>query len=131
MSPVRVEAVAVEPKVVRGEKGALRIRISIAPGWHLQGPDGLRIEAEGARGSESEFTFEESSLPAPSRLPDSTRDDESGWFGTFEANLSFSLSRKARKGKRAVALRVTYRACGEGACRPDATLSLSVPVEIV
>jgi hypothetical protein len=26
---------------------------------------------------------------------------------------------------------VTYRACGEGACRPDAVLSLSVPVEIV
>ncbi len=128
---MRVEGVAVEPKVVRGEKGALRLRISVAPGWHLQGPDGLRLEAEGARGSESEFTFEESSLPPPSRLPDSTRGGETGWAGIFEANLSFSVSRKAKKGKTDVTLRVTYRACGEGTCRPDATLSLSVPVEIV
>jgi hypothetical protein len=29
----------------RGEKGVIRLRISVAPGWHLQGPDGLRIEA--------------------------------------------------------------------------------------
>ena len=73
--PVRVEAVAVEPKVVRGEKGALRVRISIAPGWHLQGPDGLRIEAEGARGSESGFTFEEilSSRARAHRRPDRRR----------------------------------------------------------
>jgi hypothetical protein len=26
---------------------------------------------------------------------------------------------------------VTYRACGEGACRPDAVASLSIPVEII
>ena len=132
-SPVRVEGVAVEPKVVRGGKGALRVRIVVAPGWHVQGPDGLRIEAEGARTSVSEsgFTFEEISPPAPSLLPDSTQDGESGWFGTFEANLSFLVSRKAKKGKTDVTLRVTYRACGEGACRPEEVASLSVPVEIV
>ncbi len=28
-------------------------------------------------------------------------------------------------------VRVAHRACGEGACRPDAVASLSVPVEIV
>ena len=54
-----------------------------------------------------------------------------GWTGTFEANLSFSVSRKARKAKTDVSVRITYRACGEGACRPDAVISLSVPVEIV
>ena len=130
-SPVRVEAVAVEPKVVRGGKGALLLRISVAPGWHLQGPDGLRIEAKSARGSESAFTFEESSLPAPARIGDGSGADLTGWEGTFEANISFSLSRKAKKGKTDVTLRVTYRACGEGACRPDAVASLSVPVEVV
>ncbi len=130
-SPVRVEGVAVERKIVRGGKGALILRISVSEGWYLQGPDGLRVETQGVRGSESEFTFEEISLPAPSRLPGSTRDDEAGWFGTLEANLSFSVSRKAAKGKREVSVRVAYRACGEGACRPEQVLSLTVPIEVV
>jgi uncharacterized protein YyaL (SSP411 family) len=126
-SPLRVEGVAVEPKVVRGGQGAVILRISVADGWHLQGPDGLSVEAWGG----SEFTFEEIPLPAPLTLTSSARDDETGWYGTFEANLSFSVSRSAAKGKRDVSVRVAYRACGEGTCRPDAVLSLSVPVEIV
>jgi uncharacterized protein YyaL (SSP411 family) len=125
--PVRVEGVAVEPKVVRGGKGALILRITVADGWHLQGPDGLRVEAW----SGSEFTFEEITLPEPLTLTSSAHDDETGWYGTFEANLSFSVSRKAAKGSRDVSVRVTYRACGEGACRPDAVASLSIPLEIV
>ncbi|HEY3351383.1 MAG TPA: DUF255 domain-containing protein [Thermoanaerobaculia bacterium] len=128
LSPVRVEGVAVEPKVPRGEKGALRLRISIAPGWHLQGPDGLRVEASAGSG---EFTFKEVFLPPPSRIDDPIGGALTGWHGTFEANLSFSVARKAKKGKTDVTLRVTYRACGEGACRPDAVASLSVPLEIV
>jgi uncharacterized protein YyaL (SSP411 family) len=127
-TPVRVEGVAVEPKIPRGEKGAIRIRITVAPGWHLQGPDGLRIEPSVSAG---EFTFEEISLPPPSRIEDTSGEELSGWAGTFEANLSFSVSRKAAKGKRDVSVRVTYRACGEGACRPDAVASLSIPVEII
>jgi hypothetical protein len=119
--------VAVEPKVVRGEKGALRLRVSVAPGWHLQGPDGLKIEARGG----SEFTFEEISPPAPSRIDDGSGAGLTGWEGILEANLSFSVSKKAKKGKKEIAVRVSYRACGEGACRPDAVASLSVPVEIV
>jgi uncharacterized protein YyaL (SSP411 family) len=126
-APVRVEGVAVEPRVVRGGKGALILRISVSPGWHLQDPDGLRIEAWGG----SEFTFEEIPLPEPLRLTSSAHDAETGWYGTFEANLSFSVSRQAPKGKRDVSVRVTHRACGEGACRPEAVLSLSIPVEIV
>jgi hypothetical protein len=127
-TPVRIEGVAVEPKVPRGENGAIRLRISVAPGWHLQGPDGLHIEASAGSG---EFTFEEIPLPAPSRIEDTSGEAQLGWFGTFEANLSFSISRKAKKGKTDVTLRVTYRACGEGACRPDAVLSVNVPVEVV
>ncbi len=126
-SPVRVEGVAVEPKVVRGGEGALILRISVAPGWHLQGPDGLRIEAWGG----SEFTFDEVPLPEPLRLTSSAHDEETGWYGTFEVALSFSVAPRAAKGKRDVSVRVAYRACGEGACRPDAVASLSIPVEIV
>ncbi|MGZ5381991.1 MAG: thioredoxin domain-containing protein, partial [Thermoanaerobaculia bacterium] len=68
-APVRVEGVAVETRVPRGEKGVIRLRISVAPGWHLQGPDGLRIEAWIG----SDFVFEVVPLPSPVRLPDSTR----------------------------------------------------------
>jgi uncharacterized protein len=126
-SPVRVEGVAVEPRILRGGRGALILRISLSSGWHLQGPDGLKIEAWGG----AALTFEEAAVPAPSRLPDSTREGETGWTGTFEATLSFSLSRNASRGKREIAVRVAHRACGEGTCRPEAVLSLSVPVEVI
>jgi len=112
----------------RGTASRLGLTIQVKDGWHLQAPDGLRVEASGAPGSG--FTVEEISLPPPARLPDSTRDDEAGWFGTFEADLSFSVSRKAAKGEKDVNVRVSYRACGEGACRPEETLSLTVPVEV-
>jgi hypothetical protein len=124
--PLRVEGVAVEPRVVRGGKGVIHLRLTISEGWHLQGPDGLRIEPTGG----SEFTFEEIFLPAPVRMEDTGGEVVSGWHGTFETNIPFSVSRKASKGKRDVIVRTRYRACGEGACRPDAALSLSVPVEI-
>ena len=127
--PVRVEGVAVEPRVPRGKKGALRLRIAIAPGWHLQGPDGLRVEA--SAGSESEFTFEEILPPPPERIEDTGGEAIVGWHGTLEANISFLVSRKAKKGKREIAVRVAHRACGEGACRPEAVVSLPVTVEIV
>ena len=115
-------------RAVRGTASRLVLTIQVKDGWHLQGPDGLRIEVSG--GSGSEFTFEEILLPLPSRLPDSTRDDETGWHGTFEANLSFLLSPSAMRGTRDVNVKVRYLACGEGACRPEGMLCLTVPVEV-
>ena len=126
-SPLRVEGVAVEPRVASGGKGAIRLRLTISDGWHLQGPDGLRVEAAAA----SEFTFEEVLLPAPALLPDPASARETGWTGTFEANVSFSISQKALKGKKDVTIRARYRACGDGACRPEAVLDLSIPIEVV
>jgi uncharacterized protein YyaL (SSP411 family) len=113
----------------RGSTSRIALRLKIKDGWHLQGPDGLSIEVSG--GSPPEFTFEEISLPAPSRIEDTSGEALSGWHGTFEANLSFFLSPSATRGTRDVNVKVRYRACGEGACRPEAALSLSVPVEIV
>jgi uncharacterized protein len=111
----------------RGAASQISLTLKIKEGWHLQGPDGLRIEAWGG----SDFTFEEISLPPPTRLPDSTRDDETGWFGTIEENLPFLLSPSATRGTRDVNVKVRYLACGEGACRPEEVLSLTVPVEVV
>jgi len=125
--PLLVEGVAVEPRVVRGGKGVIHLRLTISEGWHLQGPDGLLIEPTGG----SEFTFEEILLPAPVRIEDTSGEVVSGWHGTFEANIFFSVSRKASKGKRDVTIRTRYRACGEGACRPEAVLDLSIPVEVI
>jgi hypothetical protein len=112
----------------RGTASRLSLTFHVAEGWHLQGPDGLRIETSG--GSGSEFTFEEISFPAPALLPDPASPGEAGWHGTFEANLSFSFSPGLAPGRHDVRVIVRYRACGEGACRPEAVLRLSVPVEI-
>jgi uncharacterized protein YyaL (SSP411 family) len=112
----------------RGMASRLALTFHVAEGWHLQGPDGLRIEVSG--GSGSEFTFEEISFPAPALLPDPASSGEAGWHGTFEANLSFSFSPALAPGRHDVRVTVRYRACGEGVCRPEAVLRLSVPVEI-
>jgi len=125
-TPVHVEGAAVEPRVARGENGAIRLRLTISEGWHLQGPDGLHMEPTGG----SEFTFKEVLLPAPARIEDTSGEVVSGWRGTFEAVVSFSVSRKASEGKRDVTVRTRYRACGAGACRPEAMLSVVIPVEI-
>ncbi|MDL2718173.1 MAG: thioredoxin domain-containing protein [Acidobacteriota bacterium] len=125
------------PSKVRARRGAtshFTLAIHVAEGWHLQGPDGLRIDASVAgpgSGSPSLFTFEEVFLPVPVSIENTTGVISSGWHGTFEANLSFSLSPKASKGRHDVAVRTRYRACGEGTCLPEALLSLSIPVEIV
>src|ERR1039458_9789400 len=112
----------------RGTASRISLTLKIKQGWHLQGPDGLRIEM--SSGSGSEFTFEEIRLPAPALLPAPTSPGETGWTGTFEANVSFSVSQKASKGKRDVTVRTRYRACGEGACRPERMQFLTVPVEV-
>jgi uncharacterized protein YyaL (SSP411 family) len=112
----------------RGTASRFALTLQVADGWHLQGPDGLRIEV--SSGSPPEFTFEEISFPAPSRIENMGGEVVSGWHGTFEANLSFSVSRSAKPGIRNVRIVVRYRACGEGACRPEAVLSLSIPIEI-
>ncbi len=124
---LRVEAAAVEPKIVRGGRGALLLRFSVFPGWHLQEPDSLRIEASGGSG----FTFEEIPLPPPERIEGMSGDVVSGRQGTFEASLSFTLSPNAPKGKKEITIHARYRACGGGACRPEAILDLAIPIEVV
>jgi len=135
-APGRVEVASPEGALVvsflskhrakRGTVSRIPLTVKIKEGWHLQGPDGLRIEAWGG----TDFTFEEAAVPAPSRLLDSTSPDATGWHGTFEADLSFSVSGAAASGNTDVRIVVHHRACGEGACRPEAVLSLSVPVEV-
>jgi uncharacterized protein YyaL (SSP411 family) len=118
-----------EHRAQRGTSTQIPLTLKIKEGWNLQGPDGLRIEASGEPGSE--FNFEETAVPSPTRNPDSEIETETGWHGTFGANVSFSVSQNAPEGKRDVTIRVRYRACGEGACRPEAVLGLSIPVEVV
>jgi len=113
----------------RAQRGtALRIPLTlkIEEGWHLQDPDGLSIEASGG----PDLSFEEILLPPPARIEGGPGEDVSGWMGTFEAGLSFSVLQKASKGKRDVTVRMRYRACGAGVCRPEAVLELTISVEI-
>jgi hypothetical protein len=86
----------------------------------------LRFEAWGG----SDLAFEEC-RPRPGDVVAPSETDGPAFSGTFEETLSFSVSRSALCGSRIVFIIVRYRACGEGACRPEATLSLVVPLEIV
>ncbi len=70
-------------------------------------------------------------LPRPTRLPDSIARRRDGLVGNLRSKSLFLGLSKATRGKTEIAVRVAHRACGEGTCLPDATLSLSVPVEIV
>jgi hypothetical protein len=110
----------------RGTSSRIAITFRVKEGWHLQGADGIRIEARGGL----DLTFEEKH-PHPNATVPGEETTLPAFSGTFEADLSFSVSSSAPKGERMVSVIVRYRACGEGACRPEAALSASVPVEIV
>jgi uncharacterized protein YyaL (SSP411 family) len=118
------------PSMLRAKRGTasrIALTLRVKDGWHLQGADGIRIEAWAG----SDFTFEESSGPRPNRVISGEGTDIPAFSGTFGESLSFSISSSAARGSRAISILVTYRACGEGACRPEATMSLSVPIDIV
>ncbi|MFI5181177.1 MAG: thioredoxin domain-containing protein [Thermoanaerobaculia bacterium] len=110
----------------RGKVLHIPVTFEVKEGWHLQGEDGLRIEAWGG----SDFTFEEM-RPRPNATVPGEKTALPAFLGSFKADLSFSVSSSAPKGERKVSVVARYRACGEGACRPEATLSLMVPLEIV
>ncbi len=98
----------------------------VAHGWHLQGADGIRIEAWGG----SDFTFEET-RPRPNSTVTGEEPAFPAFSGYFRSrSLLFRLP-AAASGQRTISVVVTYRACGEGACRPEAALTLSIPVEVV
>ncbi|MGE5346222.1 MAG: thioredoxin domain-containing protein [Acidithiobacillales bacterium] len=109
----------------RGEPSQIALTLQVKEGWHLQGEDGIRIEAWGG----SDFTLEEI-RPRPSHVIPGEGAEMPAFAGTFEESLTFAVSPSAGRGARAISVLLTYRPCGEGACRPEATLSLSVPVEI-
>ncbi len=109
----------------RGARQTLTLLLSVADGWHLQGDDGIRIEAWAG----SDLTFERI-RPGPSHVVSGAGPGVPADSGTFEESLAVSVSPSATRGLRPISILVTYRPCGEGACRPEATLSLSIPVEI-
>jgi uncharacterized protein YyaL (SSP411 family) len=110
----------------RGESLSVVLTLQVKDGWHLQAEDGLRVEAWGG----SDFLFDEI-RPRPNSAVPGEETTAAAFSGTFEESLSFSVSPTAARGGRVLSVLVTYRACGEGACRPEATLSLSAPLEIV
>jgi hypothetical protein len=122
---VLVVSTSSKHRAKRGAASRIPLEIRVQDGWHLQGPDGLRVEAWGG----SDFTFEETQ-PHPNASVPGEETALTAFSGTIEAALSFSVSRSAARGPRTISIVVTYRACGEGACRPEAAVSLSIPVEV-
>ncbi len=109
-----------------GAKLEIPLAFRVTDGWHLQGEDGIRVEPWGGSG----FTFEEKT-PQPNHTVRAEGTAIPAFSGSFEESLSLSVSEEAPAGPRPFMVLVTYRACGEGACRPEATLSFTVPFEIL
>ncbi len=117
------------PSMLRAKRGApsrIALRFRVKEGWHLQGEDGLRLEAWAG----SDLVFDEGSRPRPNHVVAGAGMDVPAYLGSFEESLSFSVSPSATPGLRAVSILLTYRPCGEEACRREATMPLSIPVEI-
>jgi hypothetical protein len=107
------------------------LKITVAEGWYLAGSDGLAIEVWAG----SDISLEEKAAPTATRLSHEGGKEtgafyEGGYEGTVAASFSFLLSKNAALGPRTLSVLVRYRACGEGACRPETALSLSVPVDV-
>ena len=118
------------PSKHRAKRGTvLRVPLTfkVREGWYLQGADGIRIEVSGG---DPGLAVEESPHLHPNAAVPGEETDLPAFLGTFEASLSFSVSSSAPKGERKVSVIARYRACGEGVCRPEETLSLAVPVEV-
>jgi len=110
----------------RGTASRIALTFRVKEGWYLQGVDGLRLEAWGG----SDFSFE-GTYPHPNASVPGEKTTLAAYTGSFEADLSFSVSSSASKGERTVSVIVRFRACGDGACRPEEVLSVQVPVEVV
>jgi uncharacterized protein YyaL (SSP411 family) len=116
------------PSMVRAKRGVrqtLSLFVSVADGWYLPGVEGFRIEAWGG----SDTTIEEIRSCPNSAVPGEDT-PVPAFSGTFEASLSFSVAPSAPRGSCALSILAVYRPCGEEACRPEARLSLSIPLEV-
>ncbi len=120
-APVTIEACAAIA-IGRGATATAPLGIAIAPGFHLR-EDGLRVEAWA--GSDVEVTV---TLPAPVLLEDGSGDK--GHHGRVEATLGLRAQPQVLRGERTLTVFVRFSVCGEGTCRPEAGISVAVPLRV-
>ena len=125
-SPVRVSASASTERVAPGERFEVRLEVEVAAGWALTGETPLSVEAWGGPGLRCTAV----ELPPPGRVTHEDGTVEAGHEGRVAARLLFEASPGAAEGEHPVAVSVTLRACGEGACLPPRSLALTVPVVV-
>jgi uncharacterized protein YyaL (SSP411 family) len=125
-SPLSVEVVATPARMKRGGRIDLAVRIAIEDGFYLLADGGLRVEAwAGADVVASPFE-----APEPVAIAHEDGTAEPGFENEVEARLRLDVAAGATPGDRTLSVLVRTRACGEGVCRPEALLSLSLPIAI-
>jgi len=106
----------------RGGTLELQVGIRIAAGYYLPA---VPLEVWGG----SDLACRALELPPPSDL---VKDGETtrGHEGTFEARAVLDVAAGAATGPRDVVVQVRFTACGDGACLPQAIVSMAVPVRV-
>jgi hypothetical protein len=124
---VFVEALASPASLRAGEEIELSVTVRIAEGTYLAAAGGLGFEAWAG----SDLLLASTQPPEPRLIAHEDGTAEPGWEGEAVAKIRFRVASGAARGERALSVHVRYRACGEGVCRPEAILSLSLPITVV
>jgi hypothetical protein len=102
------------------------MNVSIEKAYTLMGYDGLKVEAWGG----SDIVVASIHKPAPFRIKHQDGSVDLGYSGTVAVRLRFDLALAATAGERILSIVVRYRACGQEACLPVATVALTVPFTV-
>jgi uncharacterized protein YyaL (SSP411 family) len=121
--PIGVEATVSASRVPRGGTAELAVRVTIEEDHYLVA-GGLAVEAWAGAG------VAVSGLEAPEPAALEHAEGETGFEGEVVLRGVLSVAKDAAPGPRVLALLVRYRACGAGVCRPEAALSLQLPIAI-
>ncbi|HKC24241.1 MAG TPA: hypothetical protein VKF32_05845, partial [Thermoanaerobaculia bacterium] len=125
-APLSIEAIATPGRLKRGGRIDVAVRIAVEDGFHLPADGGLLVEAwAGADVVASPFE-----APEPGAILHEDGTIEPGFEKEVEARVHLDVAAAATPGARTLSVLVRYRACGGEVCRPEALVSLSLPIAI-
>lgn len=129
-----VTASAASVKVKAGQSAAVALKVVIAPGWHVFGPDpnvdGVRPAALAAA-SAAGLTAGPVKMPAARKVRvEALNADANVYEGTVTIAVTVKADAKAAPGPRTLDATLSYQACGEKQCLMPKKLVVKLPVVV-
>lgn len=129
-----VQATAAPVKVKAGKSVAVALKVVIAPGWHVFGPD---PKVEGVRPAALTVVGVAGLTPAPVKLPHARKvrvealgADANVYEGAVTIAVTVKADAKAAPGPRTLDASLSYQACGEKQCLMPKKLAVKLPVVV-